>query len=468
VRAVIIATGYRPTLTPLIIHRPSPLFCLIDKPIIVHTIEWLIRQGISKIDIILHHLPEQIEETLGDGKRWGATLTYHLAKNAQYPFASLIPLLRQGTFGDVILGQGDLFPILPNKTFKDKPKRSLFIFHNRSEWSEWCIIPAATFAKISSTMTLEGLCKELRPKARILQTPLCFSTRTFDDLYLSNRRMLSQQVSHYLFPTTAKAKNSGIWLSRAITLHPSAKIIPPVFIGEHCQINQNVTIGPNVVIEKNCLIDNRSVVENSVICQGSYVGESLEIRQSVVDRKQLINLALNTHVTITDDHILSNLQQPTLSNVMGKLFERCLALSCLIVLLPLFLMRRLKKEKVLALPAPADRSLWKTFDWLSFKINNTKNKPRLIHKIPALLSIVKGDAHFVGLAPRTIETMYQYPVDWQHLLQRGKVGMFTLAELEVFDTPEHEFFTEAYYIANKSFLLDLKILLKHLFTGRRK
>ena len=84
-RAVIVATGVGPDLAPLDERHPVPLLPLGDCPFIQHVVEYCIRQGVTRFDFILSHLPERIEQHLGDGKRWGSTFTYHLARRLVQP-----------------------------------------------------------------------------------------------------------------------------------------------------------------------------------------------------------------------------------------------------------------------------------------------------------------------------------------------------------------------------------------------
>jgi len=99
-KAVILATGHCPGMDPLISYRPTPLLNVADKPIIFYIIEFLVQKGIRNIDLVISHLPEQIEEKLDDGKRWGAEICYHLAKDPNYPFS--VPPALHHKFRDLL------------------------------------------------------------------------------------------------------------------------------------------------------------------------------------------------------------------------------------------------------------------------------------------------------------------------------------------------------------------------------
>jgi N-acetyl-alpha-D-muramate 1-phosphate uridylyltransferase len=75
-KAMILAAGRGERMRPLTDHVPKPLLPVADKPLIVHTIEQLVRAGFADIVINHAHLGQQIEDRLGDGGAFGATIAY--------------------------------------------------------------------------------------------------------------------------------------------------------------------------------------------------------------------------------------------------------------------------------------------------------------------------------------------------------------------------------------------------------
>ena len=463
-RAVLLAQGYREGLEPVVNSRPSPLLCLADKPIIVHIIESLARQGITQFDIILHHLPELIEEALGTGRRWGVTITYHLTGNKEQPFSTIAPSIQQWSSPQILIGQGDLFPIVQPQLLYAPTRRSRLFYKDDGQWTGWGVLPETTIRKITSTTTEEQLAILVQRRAKKVETPLVFSTRSFDELHRDNQRFLRRQLPQGLLPTSAKMVEKDLWLSRAVTLHPTAELIPPVFIGERCQINQGVKIGPNVVIENGCLIDTNSTITDAVIREGSYVGESLDVASSIVDGHNLINLSLQTQVTIPDDHILSDLRNSSLRHFIPSLLEKMLAIVLLVLLAPLaalpLLSRRLIRKEVVTLPASQAQDRWSTWSLFSFRPKNQNRFSKLIAHLPSLLNIIKGELHFVGVTPRSKDALVSIPDHWRDILLRGKPGLFTLLDIEKTIDAETSFVTEAYYVTNRSFFGDMNIMVK--------
>ena len=75
-KAMILAAGRGERMRPLTDHTPKPLLPVAGKSIIEHTIEQLVNAGFTDIVINHAHLGEQIEATLGNGQRLGATICY--------------------------------------------------------------------------------------------------------------------------------------------------------------------------------------------------------------------------------------------------------------------------------------------------------------------------------------------------------------------------------------------------------
>lgn len=75
-KAVLLAAGKGERLGEVTRKIPKPMLVVLGKPVIVHNIEMCRRFGITDIYINLHHLPEVITAYLGDGKRFGVSITY--------------------------------------------------------------------------------------------------------------------------------------------------------------------------------------------------------------------------------------------------------------------------------------------------------------------------------------------------------------------------------------------------------
>jgi N-acetyl-alpha-D-muramate 1-phosphate uridylyltransferase len=73
---MILAAGRGERMRPLTDEKPKPLLEAGGKPLIVWTMERLLRAGVNDFVVNVSHLGAQIQAALGDGSRWNATIRY--------------------------------------------------------------------------------------------------------------------------------------------------------------------------------------------------------------------------------------------------------------------------------------------------------------------------------------------------------------------------------------------------------
>jgi NDP-sugar pyrophosphorylase family protein len=469
-KAILIATGYQAKMEPLIHFRPTPMMQIAGKPIIIHIIEFLSRQGIKNFEIILCNLPELIERKLEDGKRWGVAITYHLVKDHEFPFSTIIYAADSWKKESVLLGQGDSLPEFTPKSFsKNKNLPTLFMF-SKKKWSGWGLFSTDFFKNLSPYQKEKEFLSDIIGHTKSISIKPYISTRSLSELKKSNQKAISSQVCERLHHTSAKMVEPNIWISRSVSIHPSAKVIPPIYIGENSQIKAGTLVGPNSIIERSCIIDNNSTVQNSLICSRSYIGEGLDIQNSIVDRNILINLSLNTVLKIRDDFILSELSAPSIYKLPLIIFERFLAFLLCVFFSPLYLLlllnHNIKKTRVLFLPADSEKALWTEFEWLSFEKKNKKKLPNKFEaffvKLPTLWNVFYGEAHFVGVSPLPLFEVEKLPPEWKKLYITSKVGLITLAELDYGKSVslDNRYTSEAYYATYRRRGFDFKLFIR--------
>ncbi|MHB8780543.1 MAG: sugar phosphate nucleotidyltransferase [Candidatus Geothermincolia bacterium] len=73
---MILAAGLGTRLRPLTEDISKPMVPIVNKPVMQHIVELLVRHGIREIFVNLHHFPDAIRGHFGDGKAWGADIVY--------------------------------------------------------------------------------------------------------------------------------------------------------------------------------------------------------------------------------------------------------------------------------------------------------------------------------------------------------------------------------------------------------
>lgn len=461
-RAVLFALGYQKALGVMAEECCTPLLRLVDKPIIVHIIEQLFKAGLRQFSIVCHHLPERLKVELGNGERWGVDIEYHLAKDLNAPFAPLKVAARHWEDTTVLLGQGDVFPLeLEKQLLKPQAPSSTFLWEDKS-WSGWALIETKYLSQVPGEATLGELPTHFSERHDRLSHGKKLCTKSFSELQESQRLVLDDAGANFLFPTGAKKQKEGIWVSPNVEIPAHMHLKGPVFIGENTQLGDRVVLGPYTVVEQDCIIDEQSTVENSTISRSTYVGEGLDIVHSVVEHNLLLNLTHDSVVAMTDTFILAPIETPSLFSVCLSGLKRLIAAFLLLLLspllLPLLAAYPIKRREVLRLPQRSQAGQLETFVWLSIDC-----PWKGLRELLTPLHILRGEAHFVGVPPRSQEQLRQLNSDWRSLYLRSKVGWVHLAQVFHESCEDDELFSaEAYYTANMGLRFDLHVLFRCL------
>jgi len=508
-KAVLIATGESRDMNTLGRLYPTPLLPLIDRPFIQHIIEYLVSQRITEYDIILSHLPEKIESFLGDGTRWGCRFKYHLIRKPSLLFKTLKTLKEVRNNEQILLADTRTLPqvdVIGTRPSRDSSSPLLYCRLNKSYdfseprpiWTGWAWLPAQFIMGLEDIREKRDvnsyILSEAEKKGSIIEAPQSLSVHSYSNVLLSHRMVLDKRFTGLML--TGKEIQDRVWLCRNITLHPSAKIIPPVYIGQNCHIAKGVRIGPHAVIGKNCMLDSYSTITNAVVFPDTYAGQHLDLKDVIVDRHRMVNVRLESEVSIADDFILSNISDRQVRKWLSGLISRIFACALLTVIFPffpiifLYLKRKtggnlICRKEVVKLPAPSDPSRWKRFHLLSLgRISKNDNNdpcsdtviqssyilPDILHDfffrfIPGLINVARGDIKVVGVRPRSKADIMALNNDWKELYLKAKAGLVTEAFIYFGPNPTADelYSAEAFYSATMGKKHDLKLLLKYFF-----
>ena len=189
----------------------------------------------------------------------------------------------------------------------------------------------------------------------------------------------------------------------------------------------------------------------------------------VINKNCMINVPRSITVVMGDDIILGDLDKKTIYSRVECLFNRVLALIILLLSSPIAFVLTLYHlifpdkeylycEKSYSLGTRTELSGEMTPK--IFCLYLFRSKRRLIHKLPGLINVIKGDLSLVGLSPITKEQLANLPEQWQSLRSQAPAGLFHPWEAEGRGerTLQEKLVMENYYAATRSLLGDLKIL----------
>lgn len=488
-RALVVIAGTSPFLQALNPRLPACLVPCVDRPILQHVVESLIDRGIDTFDFVLHEFAREIEEFLGDGARWGSHFTFHLVCDPTRPYEPLRLLPKDDRA--VLLLHADRLPLLPDRCALEQQSNQDALLYVSTEgalatatqeWTGSAILRSNVIESLRDGATRQQLEQHLRRIAgeEAIAEVQVLDFNDFQALLAAQRGILegAQVVSHL----AAREIEPGIWIARNVTIHPTAQLTAPVFIGENSRIGCGSKIGPNAVIGHDSIVDQYTEVIDSAVLPGSYCGEHLELDHVIIDRNRLVSSKHGAAVDISDTFILSGLRTKSRRNLFRFFFSRFLAALLLLLTLPLTLLtvvillifRRtplVYRKRVVRLPLSEGDTPPHTFNLYSLR--NSAAVPTtskvgwvLLDFLPSLGQVVMGNLQLVGLSPRTEEEIRRMPRDWRTLYVQGHSGLLT--EALVIHGPaanEDEVYScEAYYTAVHGVGHDLSLALRFI-TG---
>ena len=438
--------------------------------------------GVTEVTILIAGNADAAASFFDDGTRWGIHIRLVDVSTSEQAVERLKSLQMESPF---LLGDLYCFPVIENQLLKKLAADGTTVLTNPDHSSTgWAVLAPDALAACKAT-TPELLMVEFgRTKNSYVTHDPILSCLSAKDILSSIKGLLSNQVKHQM--VSGASGEPGLWIGAGSIIHPTVKIISPVWIGENCRLERGVQLGPNATISDNCVLGEESIIKNTCVLPGTCIGNELELDGTVADRNYLAYADANLTVAIPDSFLIAPNKPIYAHRMIGSLLGRLVALLILLPVLPLLALfwvlgltcgqrRPIESIQVVRLPAPTDPMLWKTFgnrQWAHSKNQgwNRLSKTMILRILAAIPNIAFGRLHWVGLAPRTTEEIQILPEDWQMLYLSSKPGIFQLAELDRHcsgDTSkEQQFSSEAFYAATQSLKADLKIILRSIFTAR--
>src|SRR5438270_4936831 len=77
-KAMLLAAGAGTRLRPLTYETPKPMVPVVNRPVIHHVLDNLLKHGIKDVMVNLYAHAEQVRGYCGDGSRWSLNVQYSL------------------------------------------------------------------------------------------------------------------------------------------------------------------------------------------------------------------------------------------------------------------------------------------------------------------------------------------------------------------------------------------------------
>jgi NDP-sugar pyrophosphorylase family protein len=196
-KAMVLAAGQGTRLHPLTEHIPKALVPVAGRPMIEYSLLLLKRYGIRDIIINLHHLGDQIESYLGNGKHWGLQITYSKEPELLDTGGGLFkakPFLQDGTF--IVINTDVLI---------DLSLSDLLAFHEKNRAVATLVLRPDPLADQYGSMEIDGNGRIRRFLQTRIATELSVPTT---ELMFTGVQVLESRVFDYMAPADAVRKFS--------------------------------------------------------------------------------------------------------------------------------------------------------------------------------------------------------------------------------------------------------------------
>ena len=315
---MILAAGFGTRLRPLTQVLPKPMFPLLNRPLLSHSIQTLRSANIREIAVNIHHLAETIIGHFGDGASHGVKL--HFSKEEKI----------LGTAGGIKALEGFLnggpFFVINSDIVADIDLNRVVEFHKRKASCLTLVaredISPEQYDPIeidedgrvvhfvgASSMNLPDSTRRVMFTGIQIMEPEIFSRiptgifcGTTEDIF---PQMVGEGLPVYGF------LHEGYWIDMGnrqnyIQVHEDALdgkfhlkkgpshvpdgpfIIPPVHIGKDCSIAKDVQIGPYAVLGNGCTVKHGAIIEHSVLWEKVTAGAGAVIKNSVIAEKATV------------------------------------------------------------------------------------------------------------------------------------------------------------------------------------
>jgi NDP-sugar pyrophosphorylase family protein len=311
-KAMILAAGFGTRLKPLTLSLPKPMFPVLNRPLLEHTLNLLSSQGIQDIIVNVHHLPDKIVEHFGNGSDFGARLQFSREEEILGTAGGLKKaqsFLEDETFMVInsdVLADIDLKKVL--SFHKEKNSCLTMVVRKDAHPEKYKPIELADDGRI--TRFVDASIKNPPAQTqRVMFTgiqimePEIFSRIPSGKFYGTAEDVFPQMIEDELpvygvlhekywidmgtretyIQAQADALDGKLALKTSSSKNPEGPLlVPPVHIGKDCEISQDAQVGPYTVLGDGCRIRSGAVVENSILWDGATIGSDATVQNSII------------------------------------------------------------------------------------------------------------------------------------------------------------------------------------------
>lgn len=327
-KTLFLAGGLGTRLKPMTNDLPKPMVPIMGRPLLERNLENLKKHGVDEVVISTCYKPQKIMDYFGDGKKFGVKINYvtedmplgtgGAIKNAEEFFDDTFIVFNSDILSDIDISdmirfhkeKGALATIAVTRvenpsaygviecdddgyisSFKEKPQpgesdsnlinAGVYIFDPG-------LLEEIPYGKVVS-IERETYPLLLEKGYRLAIYDKCsywLDIGTCSKYLAVHKDILSGNFS--IGSLDFKSRRS--YIGKTAKIHSNAKIIEPVYIGEHTEIGDMAVVGPNTVLCDNSFVGAGTKIAGSIVWnnvnlgRGSIIINSIIMSNCIVDR----------------------------------------------------------------------------------------------------------------------------------------------------------------------------------------
>jgi len=320
-KAMILAAGLGTRLRPLTEEISKPMVPIVNRPVMEHIVDLLVRHGFHRLYVNLHYHPDIITRHFGDGEHWGASVTYSYEEKLM------------GTAGGVKkleseLG-GETFLVISGDALTDLDLTALLSFHRAhgrlatlvitpvSDPSKYGVViteedgritgfqekpareEALSFVANSGIYVFEPEVLEMIPDGfydfgtqlfpRFLAEGIDFYGYRHGDYWNDVGSIEEYKAGNFDALTGAvKVKIPGVrigddvWIGDETVIEEEVIMVGPICIGAHCEVRKGARLFGPLVVGDRTVIDEGAILYRGIKWGDGYIGKDAHLLDSIV------------------------------------------------------------------------------------------------------------------------------------------------------------------------------------------
>ncbi len=345
-KAVILAGGEGTRLRPLTLATPKPVVPIADRPLLQHQLDLLATAGVTEIVFSVAYKPERVQRVFGDGSGVGCRIRYAVEDT---------PLGTGGAVRNALAHLDDVTVVFNGDILTDVDLPAVVEMHRRSKASATLVLtPVPNPAAF-------GLV-ETEPDGRVRRfvekpDPSQITTDTINaGIYVLDTRTLElipEAVNHSIergfFPTligrgdrVMAHVHRGYWIdigtpekylqvhrdilarrfpvalhgqahrggfvANSASIHASAQLTAPFFVGHGCDVAAGASLGPGAVLVSNVEVAAGASVRDSVVWDRALIGPQAQVEGALLGAGVRVgaHAVVRAGAVLGEDSILSD------------------------------------------------------------------------------------------------------------------------------------------------------------------